>query len=48
MFQISDFNFAELFTAEKFVEEPKQVPCYHITTCAQNPFPIQHIGKLVY
>jgi len=33
---------SESFT-ERFVKKPKQVPCYHITTCAQNPFPIQHI-----
>jgi len=37
---------SESFTSENlksFVEKRKQVPCYHITTCAQNPFPIQHI-----
>ena len=44
---ISEFIFTESFTAKRLVEEPKQLPCYHITTCAQNPFPIQHIGNLI-
>ena len=33
-------------SSESFVEKRKQVPCYHITTCAQNPFPIQTMGNL--
>jgi len=35
---------SESFTSESpesFVEKRKQVPCYHITICAQNPLPIQ-------
>ena len=48
MFYVSDFVLTDTDSPdERFVEESKQVPCYHITTCAQNPFPIQHIGNLI-